>query len=98
MCTTSAPRGMASCDDTSAFIRALELGRSGKGTREKKPANVYVPSGTYLVSDTLIVYRATMLAGDADHPPTLVLKKNSHLPKANRWLFQAFSSALVSPG
>ena len=70
-------KGDGVCDDTSAFIRALELGRGGKGTREKTPANVYVPSGTYLVSDTLMVYRATMLAGDADHPPTLVLKKNS---------------------
>ena len=64
-------------DDTPAFIRALELGRGGKGMREKTPANVYVPSGTYLISDTLIVYRATMLAGDADNPPTLVLKENA---------------------
>ena len=61
-------------DDTQAFIRALEMGRGGPGTREKTPANVYVPSGTYLISDTLIVYRATLLAGDADNPPTLVLK------------------------
>ena len=38
---------------------------------------MFVPSGTYLLSDTLIVYRATLLAGDADHPPTLVLKENS---------------------
>jgi len=53
------------------------VGRGGKGTREKTPANVYVPSGTYLLSDTLIVYRATMLAGDADNPPTPVLKKNT---------------------
>ncbi|MGA2619586.1 MAG: hypothetical protein ABSF26_18405 [Thermoguttaceae bacterium] len=36
-----------------------------------------MPSGTYLISDTLIVYRATMLAGDTDHPPTLVLRKNA---------------------
>lgn len=64
-------------DDTQAFIRALEIGRGGKGDREKTPANVYVPSGTYLISDTLIVYRATMVAGDSDSPPTLVLKKNA---------------------
>ena len=70
-------KGDGVSDDTPAFIRALEVGRGGKGTREKTPANVYVPSGTYLLSDTLIVYRATMLAGDADNPPTLVLKKNA---------------------
>jgi hypothetical protein len=70
-------KGDGVSDDTPAFIRALELGRGGHGTHEKTPANVYVPSGTYLLSDTLIVYRATMLAGDADDPPTLLLKKNS---------------------
>jgi len=59
-------------DDTQAFIRALEEGRGHE--REKTPANVYVPPGTYLVSDTLIVWRATMLAGDTNNPPTLVLK------------------------
>jgi hypothetical protein len=70
-------KGDGVTDDTPAFIRALEVGRGGKGTREKTPANVYVPSGTYLLSDTLIVYRATLLAGDADDPPTLVLQKNA---------------------
>ena len=70
-------KGDGVSDDTAAFVRALELGRGGQGTREKTPANVYVPSGTYLISDTLIVYRATMLAGDADTPPTPVLKKNA---------------------
>jgi hypothetical protein len=59
-------------DDTQAFIRALEEGRGRQG--HKTPANVYVPPGTYLVSDTLIVWRATLLAGDSDNPPTLILK------------------------
>ena len=59
-------------DDTQAFIRALEGGRGHQG--HKTPANVYVPPGTYLISDTLIVWRATLLAGDSDNPPTLVLK------------------------
>ena len=62
-------------DDTQAFIRALEEGRGHQG--HKAPANVYVPPGTYLVSDTLIVWRATLLAGDTDNPPTLVLKDGS---------------------
>jgi len=68
-------RGDGVTDDTAAFIRALEEGR---GTvREKSPANVYVPQGTYMISDTLIVWRATLLAGDEDHPPTIILRPNS---------------------
>ena len=70
-------KGDGVTDDTQAFIRALESGRGGKGEREKAPASVYVPSGTYVLSDTLIVWRATLLAGDADSPPTLLLKANS---------------------
>ena len=62
-------------DDTAAFIRALDEARGS--VREKTPANVYVPPGDYLISDTLIVWRATLLAGDADDPPTLVLRTNS---------------------
>jgi hypothetical protein len=68
-------KGDGVTDDTEAFIRALDEGRGS--VREKKPANVYVPPGTYVVSDTLIVWRATMLAGDAEDPPTLVLKDDA---------------------
>jgi hypothetical protein len=32
-------KGDGISDDTSAFIRALEVGRGGKGMREKTPAN-----------------------------------------------------------
>lgn len=70
-------KGDGATDDTQAFLRALETGRGGKGQREKKPASVYVPSGTYVISDTLIVWRMTLLAGDADNPPTLLLRANS---------------------
>jgi len=62
-------------DDTKAFIRALDEGRGS--VREKAAANVYVPPGTYVISDTLIVWRATLLHGDADNPPTLVLRDNA---------------------
>jgi hypothetical protein len=68
-------KGDGVTDDTAAFIRALDEGRGS--VREKSAANVYVPPGTYLLSDTLIVWRATMLAGDVDDPPTLALKNNA---------------------
>ena len=59
-------KGDGVTDDTQAFVRALERGRGHRG--HKAPANVYVPPGTYLVSDTLIVWRATMLAGRRRQP------------------------------
>jgi len=68
-------KGDGVTDDTAAFMRALDEGRGS--VREKAPANVYIPPGTYLISDTLIIWRATLLAGDADHPPTLVLKDHA---------------------
>ena len=68
-------KGDGVTDDTQAFIRALDEGRGS--VRAKEAANVYVPPGTYLVSDTLIVWRATMLAGDADNPPTILLRDNA---------------------
>ena len=55
-------KGDGVTDDTRAFVRALEEGRGHQG--HKAPANVYIPPGTYLVSDTLIVWRATLLAGE----------------------------------
>jgi len=68
-------KGDGITDDTAAFMRALDEGRGS--VREKSAANVYIPPGTYLLSDTLIVWRATLLAGDADDPPTLVLRDNA---------------------
>lgn len=68
-------KGDGISDDTAAFIRALEEGRGERGA--KAPVNVYVPPGTYLIRDTLILWRATMLAGDADNPPTLLLADNA---------------------
>jgi hypothetical protein len=68
-------KGDGVADDTRAFLRALEEGRGHRG--HKAPANVYVPPGIYVVSDTLIVWRATLLAGDSDDPPTLVLKDHA---------------------
>jgi glucan 1,3-beta-glucosidase len=36
------------------------------------PAVVFFPSGTYLVSNSIIAYYYTQLIGDARHPPTLL--------------------------
>ena len=68
-------KGDGVTDDTAAFIRALDEGR-GK-VRAKSAANVYVPSGVYALSDTLILWRATLLAGDSRDPPTLLLRPRS---------------------
>ena len=70
-------KGDGVTDDTQAFIQALQSARGAKGQGHKEPANVYVPPGTYVLSDTLIVWRATQLAGDAANPPTLLLKPNA---------------------
>lgn len=35
------------------------------------PATVYFPSGTYLISSSIVPYYMTMLIGDANTPPTL---------------------------
>jgi len=70
-------KGDGVTDDTAAFIKALELGRDTVGVPFKEPANIYVPPGRYVVSDTLIIYRATLLAGDSLNPPTLILKDHA---------------------
>ena len=69
--------GDGKTDDTQAFTRALLSGRRVKGDGHKTAATVYVPPGTYVISDTLIVWRATLLAGDSVDTPTLVLKDRS---------------------
>jgi hypothetical protein len=72
---TYGAKGDGATDDTAAFIRALDEGRGRTGV--KSPANVYVPPGTYLISDTLILWRATLLAGDEECPPTIVLRPSA---------------------
>ena len=68
-------KGDGVTDDTGAFIRALDEGRGS--VRAKTPANVYVPPGVYALSDTLILWKATLMAGDSRDPPTLLLKPRS---------------------
>lgn len=62
-------------DDTTAFRQALQRDRGNEG--EKLPADVFVPPGTYLISDTLVLWKATHLAGDEKRRPKLILKNKA---------------------
>jgi hypothetical protein len=63
-------------DDTAAINAAISSGsRCGGGTCGSStvtPAVVFFPSGTYLVSASIIAYYYTQLIGDARNPPTLL--------------------------
>ncbi|KAF8184872.1 exo-beta-1,3-glucanase [Mycena galopus ATCC 62051] len=63
-------------DDTAAINAAISSGnRCGGGTCGSStvtPAVVFFPSGTYLVSASIIAYYYTQLIGDARKPPTLL--------------------------
>ena len=65
-------KGDGVADDTEAFIEALQSRRS-LPYGGKRPVSVYVPSGRYLLSGTLIVWGYTEFFGDWQNPPTLIL-------------------------
>ncbi|KAL4934324.1 exo-beta-1,3-glucanase Exg0 [Aspergillus undulatus] len=61
-------------DDTDAINKAISSGnRCGKGcdSSTTKPAVVYFPAGTYLVSSPVIQYYYTQMIGDANNMPVL---------------------------
>ena len=58
-------------DDTLAIQAAINWKRGSQG--EKKPAVVFVPSGKYRITGTLVVWDHTELVGDPADPPTLFL-------------------------
>jgi hypothetical protein len=58
-------------DDTEAFINALDHNVGIEG--EKRHGTVYIPSGRYVIKDTLIIWKGTHLIGDRNNPPTLIL-------------------------
>ncbi|KAJ7724091.1 exo-beta-1,3-glucanase [Mycena maculata] len=68
--------GNGVADDTAAINAAISSGnRCGDGTCSSStttPAVVFFPSGTYLVSASIIAYYYTQLIGDARNPPTLL--------------------------
>jgi hypothetical protein len=62
-------------DDTAAIQSAINHNRS---TNEwKGPAVVYIPPGTYKISNTIVVWAQTMLVGDENQPPQFVLVSNA---------------------
>ncbi len=60
-------KGDGKTDDTEAINRAMkDQGRCGEncGASTIKPAIVYFPSGTYLVSSPIITYYNTQMVGN----------------------------------
>ena len=67
--------GDGSADDTAAIQRAID---HGVGSRlQKRPAVVYLPPGTYKVTDTLKMYWHTQLLGNFRCVPTIRLADGS---------------------
>lgn len=60
-----------STDSTAAIQRAIDFERGD--TKAKASAIVYFPPGRYAVSDTLVMWAATVLRGSSLAPSTLVL-------------------------
>ncbi|KAF3911260.1 hypothetical protein AA313_de0203350 [Arthrobotrys entomopaga] len=66
--------GDGATDDTDAINLAISDGnRCGEncGSSTVKPALVYFPSGTYIISSPIIQYYNTQLVGNAAAPPTI---------------------------
>jgi hypothetical protein len=71
-------KGDGVTDDTQAFLDALNEGRHSNPTSSYfAPAAIYVPPGTYLIKQTLILWAQTFLFGEWTNPPTLLLAPNS---------------------
>jgi hypothetical protein len=63
-------------DSTRAFLDVLRRAKPVPGS-DPDPIAIYVPSGTYLLSRTIILPWRTHLLGDPNDRPTLLLKPNS---------------------
>jgi hypothetical protein len=70
-------KGDGITDDTTSIQRAIDEGRGGEGDLAKSPGIVYVPPGSYVVSDTIVLWYWTHFRGSATCPPTIVLKPAS---------------------
>lgn len=71
-------KGDGVTDDTQAFLDALNEGRhSNPASSYFAPTAIYVPPGTYLIKQTLILWAQTLLFGEWTDPPTLLLAPNS---------------------
>ncbi|EJU01870.1 exo-beta-1-3-glucanase [Dacryopinax primogenitus] len=68
-------KGDGVTDDTAAINAAISSGnRCGNGCASSttSPAQVFFPSGTYLISSPIILYYYTEMVGDAKDMPTLL--------------------------
>lgn len=68
-------KGDGATDDTAALQAAIDHQRGVQ--YEKAPAIVYLPTGVYRITDTLILWKWTHLMGNASAPPTIVLSAHS---------------------
>eukprot|EP01061_Rhynchopus_euleeides_P019102 TRINITY_DN3142_c0_g1_i1.p1 TRINITY_DN3142_c0_g1~~TRINITY_DN3142_c0_g1_i1.p1 ORF type:complete len:686 (+),score=302.58 TRINITY_DN3142_c0_g1_i1:96-2060(+) len=69
-------KGDGVTDDTSAFKTALTQGRADVRSTQQQLV-LYVPSGTYIISDALSLYFYTTLMGNATHRPILKMAANT---------------------
>ena len=73
--TAFGARGDGVTDDTAAIQAAIDFERGGDAgsNADKSAAFVYIPAGTYKVTDTLVVWKWTTIQGNALCPPVLLL-------------------------
>ena len=62
-------------DDTAAVQAAIDINQTGSdgSNMAKSAAIVYIPAGTYVISDTIVLWFYTHLVGNAVCHPTLLL-------------------------
>jgi hypothetical protein len=73
--STFGAKGDGVTDDTVAIQAAINYNRPTNGW--KGPAVIFVPPGTYKISNTIVVWAQTMLVGDENQPPQFLLVNNA---------------------
>ena len=70
---------------TQAFLDALNIGRGNPLAENGDflPVSIYVPPGTYKVSQTLIIWSGTFIFGEPSATPTVFLASGSMTSGAN---------------
>jgi hypothetical protein len=84
-------------DDTQAFLDALNMGRNmatpSKNKANASPVTIYVPSGTYKISSTLIIWDFTVIYGEPSSRPTIILASGSMTSGSNPFIVTTPSGA-----
>ena len=70
-------KGDGVTDDSAALVTALTQGRSARPFTVSDPTVVYLPPGTYLISQPLPLYFYTYLVGSFRCPPTILVASGS---------------------